>query len=100
MAVTPDQKHLVTLLQSATMQDSTTNQATRTNTRLMVYDISATNTPTNPVADYVLQLPVYNTTGSGAAVNATAAQSELLALNDKQFLVLSRDARRGLSFCR
>jgi hypothetical protein len=92
MAVTPDQKHLVTLLQSATEQDSTSAAVTRTNTRLMIYDITQTKTPTAPVADYVLQLPIYNTTGSGAAPNATAAQSELLALNDTQFLVLSRDA--------
>ncbi len=91
MAVTPDQKHLVTLLQSGAMQDTAGGAANRTNTRLMIYDISSTPTPTSPVADYVLQLPVYNSTGSGAAANATAAQSELLALNDTQFLVLSRD---------
>jgi uncharacterized protein YhjY with autotransporter beta-barrel domain len=98
LAVTPDQKHLVTLLQSATEQDSTSSQATRTNTRLMIYDITGTRTPTTPVADYVLQLPVYNNQGNGGAANATAAQSELLALNDTQFLVLSRDANGlGLS---
>lgn len=90
LAITPDQKHLVTLLQSATEQDSTTDQSTRTNTRLMIYDITGSKTPTTPVADYVLQLPTYNATGSGAP-NRTAAQSELLALNDTQFLVLSRD---------
>ena len=92
MAIMPDQKHLATLLQSAAMQDSTSSQATRTNTRLMIYDIAGNKAPSAPVGDYVLQLPIYNTTGSGAAANATAAQSELLALNDTQFLVLSRDA--------
>jgi uncharacterized protein YhjY with autotransporter beta-barrel domain len=91
MAITPDNKRLVTLLQSAAMQDSNPNQQTRTNTRLMIYDISQTNTPTTPVADYVMQLPVFTANGNGAAVNRTAAQSELLALNDTQFLVLSRD---------
>jgi hypothetical protein len=91
MAIMPDQKHMVTLLQSATEQDSTSNQATRTNTRLMVYDISTTKTPTAPVADYVLQLPIYRSNGDGAAADRTAAQSEILALNDTQFLVLSRD---------
>ena len=90
MAVTPDQKKLVTLLQSAPMQDSTSSQQTRTNTRLMIYDISGSRTPTAPVADYVLQLPIFNQNGTGAP-NRTAAQSELLALNDTQFLVLSRD---------
>ena len=91
VAVTPDSKKLVTLLQTGTYQDTTANQQDRTNTRLMIYDISQTKTPTNPIADYVLQLPVYNSTGTGAP-NRTAAQSELLALNDTQFLVLSRDA--------
>jgi uncharacterized protein YhjY with autotransporter beta-barrel domain len=91
MAVTPDGKKLVTLLQSGTLQDSTGGQQNRTNTRLMIYDISSNKTPTAPIADYVMQLPIYNLQGSGAAPNATAAQSELLALNDTQFLVLSRD---------
>ena len=92
MAVTPDNKKLVTLLQSAAMQDSTTVQSTRTNTRLMIYDISSNKAPTAPVADYVLQLPIFNQSGSTtAAPNRAAAQSELLALNDNQFLVLSRD---------
>ena len=92
MAVTPDNKKLVTVLQSAAMQDSTTDQSTRTNTRLMIYDISTSRTPTAPIADYVLQLPIFNQNGSTtAAPNRTAAQSEVLALNDTQFLVLSRD---------
>ena len=69
MAVTPDNKKLVTLLQSAAMQDSTSAQQTRTNTRLMVYDISQTKTPTNPVAEYVVQLPIYRSNGNGAAAD-------------------------------
>jgi uncharacterized protein YhjY with autotransporter beta-barrel domain len=92
MAITPDGKKLVTLGQSATIQDSTGNQQDRTNTRLMIYDISTTKTPTNPIADFVMQLPIYTLNGGGGAPNRTAAQSELLALNDTQFLVLSRDA--------
>jgi len=92
MAVTPDQKKLVTLLQSATYQDTNgTQQATRTNTRLMIYDISGTKAPATPVGDYVLQLPIYNLAGTGGAADRTAAQSEILALNDTQFLVLARD---------
>ncbi len=91
MAVTPDNKKLVTLLQSATYQDTGSGQQTRTNTRLMIYDISTTKSPTAPVGDYVLQLPIYNLAGTGGAADRTAAQSELLALNDSQFLVLSRD---------
>lgn len=91
MTVTPDGKRLVTLLQSATLQDSTSSQQTRTNTRLMIYDISTSKTPTAPAEHYVLQLPIFTQNGDGAAANRTAAQSELLALNGTQFLVLARD---------
>ncbi|MCC7272187.1 MAG: esterase-like activity of phytase family protein, partial [Alphaproteobacteria bacterium] len=92
VTVTPDGKYLVTLLQSATVQDTDgSKQQTRTNTRLMVYDIQQSRTPTAPIAQYVLQLPSYTLAGNGNATDRTAAQSEILALNDKQFLVLSRD---------
>jgi uncharacterized protein YhjY with autotransporter beta-barrel domain len=93
VSVSPDGKRLFAVLQSAALQDNPTNVAVRrNNTRVLVYDISATKTPTTPVAEYVLQLPVFNNslTGTGNAT-ATAAQSEVLALNNTQFLVLSRD---------
>jgi hypothetical protein len=93
VSVSPDGKRLFAVLQSSTLQDNPTNVAVRrNNTRVLVYDISTTKTPTAPMAEYVLQLPVYNNsaTGTGAAT-ATAAQSEVLALNNTQFLVLSRD---------
>lgn len=91
MALTPDNKKLVTIQQSATVQDTNGSaQQTRNNTRILVYDISTNPTPTNPVGHYVLQLPVFNNNGSGTP-DRTAAQSEMLALNDTQFLVLSRD---------
>jgi uncharacterized protein YhjY with autotransporter beta-barrel domain len=92
MAVTPDNKKLVTILQSATVQDTNgAQQQTRNNTRILVYDIGSNPTPTTPIGHYVLQLPVFNNNGSGGAPDRTAAQSEMLALNDTQFLVLSRD---------
>jgi uncharacterized protein YhjY with autotransporter beta-barrel domain len=93
LSVSPDGKRLFAVLQSATLQDNPTNVAARrNNTRVLIYDIGANRTPTAPVAEYVLQLPVFNNsaTGTGTA-NATAAQSEVLALNNTQFLVLSRD---------
>lgn len=91
MAVTPDGKMLATLLQSATMQDTSgSSQQTRNNTRLMIYDISQNRAPGTPLAEYVLELPVFNANGNGAP-NRTAAQSDMLALNATQFLVLSRD---------
>lgn len=92
MALTPDDKKLVTILQSATVQDTAGSaQQTRNNTRILVYDISGNTTPTAPIGHYVLQLPVFNNNGTGAAPDRTAAQSEMLALNDTQFLVLARD---------
>jgi hypothetical protein len=93
MAITPDNKRLVTILQSATVQDTNgSNQQTRNNTRILVYDISGSAVPNpNPIGEYVLQLPTFTANGGGGAVNRTAAQSEMLALNSNQFLVLSRD---------
>ena len=93
LAVSPDGKRLITILQSATMQDTAgPDAATRNNTRILVYDISRTRTPKAPIGHYVLQLPTVRETGDGQAADATAAQSEMLALNDHQFLVLARDA--------
>jgi len=93
LSVSPDGKRLFAVLQSATLQDNPTNVAVRrNNTRVLIYDIGTNRTPTTPVAEYVLQLPVYNNSATGTGnANATAAQSEVLALNNTQFLVLSRD---------
>lgn len=92
IALTPDGRGLVTILQSATVQDSGPNQQQRNNTRILYYDISNTPTPSAPTREYVLQLPTYQQNGNGNAATRTAAQSEMLALNDTQFLVLSRDS--------
>jgi uncharacterized protein YhjY with autotransporter beta-barrel domain len=89
--VTPDGKKLVVLLQSATVQDSTNAQETRQNTRMLVYDIANNPTPSNPSAEYVLTLPKIDRDGTGPNYDRTAAQSEILSLNNSQFLVLSRD---------
>jgi len=98
LSITPDGKTLWVMLQSATLQDSTLgNDALRNTTRLIGYDISGNATPTTPIAEYVMELPVFNrgntngTVTAGQASNRTAAQSEILALNGTQFLVLSRD---------
>jgi hypothetical protein len=91
VSVSPDGTRLFAILQSATMQDSAVGAQTRNNTRVLVYDISKTRTPAKPIGHYVLQLPVLRENGDGGAPDATAAQSEMLALNDSQFLVLARD---------
>lgn len=92
IALTPDGRGLVTILQSATVQDSGAGQEQRANTRILYYDVSRTPTPGAPTREYVLQLPTYKQNGNGGAPNRTAAQSEMLALNDTQFLVLARDS--------
>ena len=91
VSVSPDGNRLFAILQSATMQDQASGQQTRNNTRILVYDISLNPTPAAPIESYVLQLPTYRLNGDGGAANRTAAQSEMVALNDKQFLVLARD---------
>jgi len=93
MAISPDHTKLFVLLQSALIQDTNATSAatirtTRRNTRLLAYDI--TQPVPALVGEYVVQLPQF-----GASL--TAAQSEMLALNDHQFLVLARDSGAGFS---
>lgn len=91
VSLSPDGNTLFVVLQSALMQDSASgNAAGRIDTRVLVYDVSHTPTPVAPVGHYVLQLPAYDD-GDGGQPNRTAAQSEVRALNDHQFLTLARD---------
>jgi hypothetical protein len=91
IALSPDGKTLFALLQSATIQDSGSGNQGRSNARLLVYDVRATDTPTDPVKQYVIQLPLIDDNGGTPAVNRTGAQSSIIALNDHQLLILSRD---------
>lgn len=90
--VTPDGKYLVAMLQSATRQDTPSNSDfNRAYTRLFVYDITKSGTPSAPVGHYLVELPTISSKGVGAAANKTAAQSELVALSSSTFMVLTRD---------
>lgn len=92
LSLTPDGRRLVVMLQSATMQSTGgNNQQDRRNTELMVYDVTGGATPSTPIGHYAVTLPTFTLNGRGGAPNRTAAQSDLLALNDTQFLVLARD---------
>lgn len=91
LAVSPDGKRLFAVLQSAAMQDQSSDNATRNNTRVLVYDIAQTRLPKAPIGHYVLQLPTVREAGDGHAADITAAQSEALALSDTRLLVLARD---------
>ncbi|CAO3414901.1 esterase-like activity of phytase family protein [Azospirillum doebereinerae] len=96
LSLTPDKTKLAALLQSATRQDGGTggNSATRRNTRLLIYNVAGNPDSPALIGHYVVPLPTFR---SGAST-LVAAQSELLALNDKQFLVLSRDSGNGLGY--
>ncbi len=90
LAISPDHGKLFILLQSALIQDLNVADIkhTRRNTRLLAYDIG--HGKLRLIGEYVVQLPTFN----GSLV---AAQSEMLALNDHQFLVLARDSGAGFS---
>ena len=90
--ITPDGKYLVSMLQSATRQDTPSNSDfNRAYTRLFVYDITKSGTPSSPIGHYLVELPTFSSKGVGAAANKTAAQSEIVALSSNTFMVLTRD---------
>ncbi len=103
IAQSPDGKRLFALMQSGLVQDSNpnSNDYRSTATRLMVYDISVSDAPTAPVAQYVIELPNLDRDGvltNGSSVSNTAAQSAIVALSQTQILILSRDGNgRGSS---
>ncbi|MBA0287974.1 esterase-like activity of phytase family protein [Stenotrophomonas maltophilia] len=91
MGLSPDGSRLFVALQSATLQDSAQgNAAGRINTRVLVYDVTASPTPQHPIGHYVMALPAYAHDGKDK-LDRTAAQSELRALDDHRFLLLARD---------
>lgn len=100
IAQSPDGTRLFALLQSATIQDSGTGNQGRSNTRVLVYDITASDAPSAPIAQYVIQLPRADDTGStanGTTVNRNCAQSAIIAISNTQFLILARDGNgRGV----
>jgi hypothetical protein len=97
LALSPDRQTLFVLLQSALIQDldSANIATTRRNTRLLVYDLR--HHKPRLIGEYVVQLPLYQDQTTAQTRLLTAAQSELLALNDHQFLVLSRDSGAGFT---
>ncbi len=98
LAQSPNGSKLFGLMQSATIQDSGSGNQGRSNTRLLVYNLSNSDTPNDPAEQYVIQLPRVNSTGNGGPVDRNGAQSSILALNDHQILILSRDGNgRGAS---
>ena len=92
MSVTPDGNLLFALMQSALVQDTGATADKRNNTRLFVYDISGAKREAPVlVGEYVVKLPQIDSNGGTPALNATAAQSEIVALGSTSFLMLPRD---------
>lgn len=92
VSLSPDGTRIFALMQSACMQDSqAANNQNAKNTRLLIYDVSANPTNSTPIAEYALTLPTYKLNGNGGPADRTCAQSEVVALDNKRFLVLSRD---------
>jgi hypothetical protein len=91
LALTPDGKYLVAILQSATRQDGGDSPETRDHTRILFYDISAIDHPVL-VREHVVVLPAFTTADDKRRI---AAQSELLALDETHFLLLCRDSDNG-----
>jgi hypothetical protein len=92
MSVSPNGTRLFALMQSALVQDTGAGQQGRNHTRLYVYDISGALVETPQlIGEYVVALPVIDAGGDGAALDKTAAQSEIVAISNGQFLMLSRD---------
>jgi hypothetical protein len=91
MSIAPDHKYLFAVTQSALMQDLDPKalKATRRYIRLLAYDISGAKPLL--VHEYVVALPLYSD-GKNPLV---AAQSEMLAINDHQLLLLCRDSGGG-----
>ncbi|MCX6857024.1 MAG: esterase-like activity of phytase family protein, partial [Verrucomicrobia bacterium] len=94
LAQSPDGTRLFAMMQSATLQDSASGNQGRFNTRVLVYDLSSSSTPREPIAQYVMQLPRIDDTASttnGTSVSRTGAQSSIVALSNTALLVLARD---------
>jgi hypothetical protein len=89
MSIAPGGKTLFAMTQSALVQDTDPDhiKATRRNVRLLEYDISAAP---RLIHEYAVQLPFYGP-------QTIAAQSEMLALNDHQMLLLCRDSNAGFT---
>jgi hypothetical protein len=94
LSVSPDGRTLFALLQSAARQDGGTGgTGPRRHTRLLAYDLTVAGNPTLK-GEYVVALPTFPL----GAATLVPAQSEMLAINNTQFLVLARDGNgRGVA---
>jgi hypothetical protein len=93
LSVSPDSTLLFALLQSATVQDTNgSQQQTRTNARLFVYNVVGVNREAPVlIGEYIVKLPQIDLNGNNSGLDGTAAQSEIVAIGNSAFLMLPRD---------
>ena len=89
LSLTPNQKKLVTVLQSPLQQDGENRNPSR-NTRILLYDVD----PASPsyhtmIGEYIFVL----TLNAAEALNRHTPISEIFALSDTKFLLIERDSR-------
>ncbi|KAK7978326.1 hypothetical protein PG996_004369 [Apiospora saccharicola] len=96
LSVSEDGRKLWVLLQAATVQEGGLEKQTSRYTRLLQYDVSDRLHPVY-AASYIVPLPLYMdpTTTKPSKNPKAAAQSEMHALPNGQFLVLARDSNAG-----
>ncbi|RYC54424.1 hypothetical protein CHU98_g11785 [Xylaria longipes] len=95
LTVSADGKSLYVLLQAATVQEGGLNKQTQRYTRFLKYDVSDRLAPTYS-GEWIVPLPLYVDPMAKPSKNPkAAAQSEILALENGQFFVLSRDSGAG-----
>ncbi|RPA88248.1 outer membrane autotransporter [Ascobolus immersus RN42] len=99
LTLSPSGKYLFTLLQSATIQDGGKEKYTNSHSRLLRYKRVKNKDKEDSWeldGEFVVKLPTYTDPTKKPEENPrTAAQSEIAALSDTQFLVLSRDSNFG-----
>ena len=95
LTLSADGKTLYALMQSALDQEGGPDNPNRRQARLLEYDISHPSKPEYK-AEYVVTLPLYtDPTAKKSKAVKVAAQSEIHALGNDQFLVLARDSNAG-----
>ncbi|KAL7621973.1 hypothetical protein AAE478_007474 [Parahypoxylon ruwenzoriense] len=95
LSVSEDGKSLWVLLQAAAVQEGGLEKQTQRHTRFLKYDISEPLAPAY-AGEWIVPLPLYTDPTAKKSKNPkAAAQSEILALDNGQFLVLARDSSAG-----
>ncbi|PQE10952.1 outer membrane autotransporter protein [Rutstroemia sp. NJR-2017a WRK4] len=95
LSISADGKTLYTLLQAATNQEGGLTSQTERYTRFLTYDISNISAP-KYISESIVPLPLWTDPTAKASKNPkVAAQSEVHALPNGQFLVLARDSNSG-----